>query len=134
MARAKDYQPLDIYLNNRQVGQLRKATSGEVAFQYHDAWLALDKALPVSLSLPLREARYVGAPVLAVFDNLLPDNIDIRKHISARMGVGKTDAYSLLSAVGRDCIGALQFLPEGDEPQSLGTIDGKQLDDSEIAA
>lgn len=133
MARSKDYHPLDIYLNNRQVGQLRKATSGEVAFQYHDAWLALDNALPVSLSLPLREARYIGAPVLAVFDNLLPDNIDIRKHIAARMGVGKTDAYSLLSAVGRDCIGALQFLPEGDEPQSLGTIDGKQLDDSEIA-
>jgi serine/threonine-protein kinase HipA len=26
------------------------------------------------VSLPLREDRYIGDPVVAVFDNLLPDN------------------------------------------------------------
>ena len=29
--------------------------------------------------LALREDRYIGAPVVAVFDNLLPDNQGIRK-------------------------------------------------------
>jgi len=35
--------------------------------------------MPVSLSLPLREDRYIGAPVSAVFDNLLPDNPEFEK-------------------------------------------------------
>lgn len=133
MARAKTHQPLDIYLNSRLVGQLMKAASGEVSFKYDEDWLALDNALPVSLSLPLREDRFIGAPVLAVFDNLLPDNIEIRKSVAARMGVGHTDAYSLLSAVGRDCVGALQFLPEGEEPQALYAIEGQELDEEAIA-
>jgi hypothetical protein len=32
------------------------------------------------------------------------------------------DAYSLLAAVGRDCVGALQFLPEGEDPGRAGGI------------
>lgn len=133
MARAKTHQPLDIYLNNRLVGQLMKAASGEVSFRYDESWLALENALPVSLSLPLREDRFIGAPVLAVFDNLLPDNIEIRRSVAVRMGAGHTDAYSLLSAVGRDCVGALQFLPEGEEPHALDAIEGRELAKGVIA-
>jgi HipA-like protein len=36
------------------------------------------------LSLPLRQQAYVGAPVLAVFENLLPDNDTLRRQIAAR--------------------------------------------------
>jgi serine/threonine protein kinase HipA of HipAB toxin-antitoxin module len=61
---------------------------------------------------PLREDRYVGDPVLAVFENLLPDNADIRRRLADRAKAEGSDPYSLLSAVGRDCIGALQFLPD----------------------
>jgi hypothetical protein len=44
------------------------------------------------------------------------------------------DTYSLLSAIGRDCVGALQFLPEGMAPATAGAIDGRAVDDKEIAA
>ncbi len=134
MARTSTHPPLNVFLNNRLVGQLRREKSGAIDFQYDESWLAWEHAMPVSLSLPLREDRYIGAPVIAVFDNLLPDNIEIRKRVSAKMQAGGTDAYSLLTAVGRDCVGALQFLPIDTEPNALDDIDGEELNDEQIEA
>jgi serine/threonine-protein kinase HipA len=90
--------------------------------------------MPVSLSLPLRKQAYSGAPVVAVFDNLLPDNDDLRRKIAARARAEGTDAYSLLSAIGRDCVGALQFLPPEMEPGPAGVVDGEPINNKEIAA
>jgi serine/threonine-protein kinase HipA len=133
MARRKTHAPLAVYLNSRLVGQLRKAASGAVDFQYDDSWLSWESTFPVSLSLPLREDRYIGAPVIAVFDNLLPDNPDIRRKLAERTHAEGADAFSLLSAIGRDCVGALQFLPEGIEPGPAGAIDARPVDSNEIA-
>ena len=105
-----------------------------IDFQYAAAWLAWENTFPISLSLPLREDRYTGAPVVAVFDNLLPDNNEIRKRLAARTRAEGMDAFSLLSAVGRDCVGALQFLPEGEVPAFIGTVGGRALTDAEVAA
>ncbi len=132
MARTSTHPPLNVFLNNRLVGQLRREKSGAIDFQYDEGWLAWEYAMPVSLSLPLREDRYIGAPVIAVFDNLLPDNTEIRKRVSARMQAGGTDAYSLLAAVGRDCVGALQFLPEDEAPNALDDISGEELNEQRM--
>lgn len=126
--------PLNVFLNGRLVGRLRRAASGAIDFRYDPDWLAWQYALPVSLSLPLREDRYIGEPVRAVFDNLLPDNDAIRRRVAERVGAAGTDAYSLLSAVGRDCIGALQFLPQDLAPGPVGSTDGEPLTDEEVAA
>jgi serine/threonine-protein kinase HipA len=133
MARPRTRIPLNVYLNGRLVGRLRRETSGVIDFQYDATWLAWENALPVSLSLPLREDRYVGDPVIAVFDNLLPDNDEIRRRLAERVRAQGFDAYSLLAAIGRDCVGALQFLPDGIEPGSAGNIEGRPIDDAEIA-
>jgi serine/threonine-protein kinase HipA len=132
MARRPTRPPLSVYLNGRLVGRLRRERTGAVDFQYDQTWLDWESAIPVSLSLPLREDRYLGDPVFAVFDNLLPDNDDIRRRLAERTGAAGNDAYSLLSAIGRDCVGALQFLPEGTEPGPTGTVDGRRVDDEEI--
>src|SRR6056297_2083564 len=124
MGRRKSYAPLNVFLNGRIVGQLFREASGAISFVYDASWLAWENTLPVSLSLPLREDRYVGAPVMAVFENLLPDNEPIRRRVAERVGADGTDAYSLLSSIGRDCVGALQFLPEGKEPQALDKLSG----------
>lgn len=133
MARRRANAPLLVYLNGRLVGRLRRETSGAIDFQYDASWLAWENAIPVSLSLPLREDRYIGAPVVAVFDNLLPDNETIRGRVAARVGAAGIDAYSLLAAIGRDCVGALQFLPEGSEPPRPGEIEGDPVSDRAIA-
>jgi serine/threonine-protein kinase HipA len=134
MGRRPVHAPLNVYLNARRAGQLRRESSGAVDFKYDKDWLAWNNAIPVSVSLPLREDRYIGDPVLAVFDNLLPDNDDIRRRVAARSQAGGADAYNLLAAIGRDCVGALQFLPEGADPGKAGTIDARLVDDNAIAA
>lgn len=107
--------------------------SGAVDFRYDESWLGWENAFPVSLSLPLREDRYVGNPVIAVFDNLLPDNDDIRRRIAALNDAEGIDSYSLLAAIGRDCVGALQFLPDGIDPGKAGKINAKPISDVGIA-
>ena len=132
MPRRARYEPLNVFLNSRLVGQLRRETSGAIIFQYDRSWLEWQPALPVSLSLPLREQAYVGAPVLAVFENLLPDNDSLRRQIAVRARAEGTDAYSLLGAIGHDCVGALQFLPSNVQPTPAGAIDAQPVSGREI--
>jgi serine/threonine-protein kinase HipA len=124
---------LSVFLNSRLVGSLAREASGAIDFRYDPAWLNWPNNLPISLSLPLREERYIGAPVSNLFDNLLPDDAALRRQIAERVGAEGIDAYSLLAALGRDCVGALQFLPEGTEPPTAGRIEGHPVDDEEIA-
>lgn len=133
MARPRTRIPLNVYLNGRLVGQLRRETDGAIDFRYAREWLAWEHAIPVSLSLPLGEQRYVGAPVIAVFDNLLPDDDDVRRRIAERSGARGLDAYNLLAAIGRDCVGALQFIAEGEDVISPDVLDARRISDAEIA-
>lgn len=133
MARRRAHVPLNVFLNSRLVGVLRRQSTGAIEFQYTREWLDWESAFPVSLSLPLREERYLGAPVTHVFDNLLPDNTSIRKRVAERVGADGTDAYSLLLALGQDCVGALQFLPDGTHPGKAGVINGNPITDGEVA-
>jgi serine/threonine-protein kinase HipA len=126
--------PLHVFLNGRLVGTLRKEPSGAIAFSYHEDWLAWEHAIPVSLSLPLDSVKYTGDRVHTVFDNMLPDNDDIRRHVAARTGAAGADAFSLLHAIGRDCVGALQFLPVEDAPGPAGVVDGRAVSAREIGA
>jgi serine/threonine-protein kinase HipA len=133
MARRRTRSPLNVYLNARLVGRLRRQASGAIDFQYDPDWLSWEHALPVSLSLPMREDRYTGDPVIAVFDNLLPDSDVIRRRLAERVRADGSDAYSLLARVGRDCVGALQFLPDGVEPGPAGAVEGRPVGEDHIA-
>ncbi|GGL36074.1 type II toxin-antitoxin system HipA family toxin [Caulobacter rhizosphaerae] len=133
MARRPRYDPLAVYMNGRRVGLLRREPSGAIDFTYDGDWLSARGALAVSLSLPLREDRYIGAPVAAVFDNLLPDNVEIRARIAAKVGAQGVDPYSLLSALGRDCVGALQFLPETAPAPVAGLVEAAPVSEADIA-
>ena len=133
MARRRQYAPLRVYLNNRLVGHLLKEPSGAIGFQYDESWLGWEHAIPVSLSLPLREDAYRGEPVAAVFENLLPDSDALRRRVAERVGARGTDAYSMLAAIGHDCVGALQFIADGDEAiDATGAFEGEAVDDQAI--
>jgi len=120
VARAKERTTLRVFL-------------GAISFQYDDDWLAWEHTMPISLSLPLDERRYNGSEVIAVLDNLLPDEPSVRAAVAETHGASGTDPYSLLASIGRDCVGALQFLPEGVERSSDKTMDAAEVDDTAIA-
>lgn len=134
MARRSVRTPLNVFMNNRHVGRLTRQSSGAIDFTYDDSWLEWEHAIPVSLSLPLRKSRYLGDPVAAVFENLLPDSRPIRTRVAERVGAKGTDAFSLLSKIGRDCVGALQFMPVDDIPPPATKVEGTPIGEDEIAA
>ncbi len=133
MARSRRHPPLRVYQNNRLVGHLLKEPSGAIEFRYDEAWLSRETAFPVSLSLPLREDAWRGQPVAAVFENLLPDSDTLRKRVADKVGAAGYDAYSLLAAIGRDCVGALQFIAGDTEvPGDSTAISGDPIDEEAI--
>ncbi|GLQ80742.1 toxin HipA [Mesorhizobium huakuii] len=133
MARRRAHIPLNVFLNGRSVGVLRRESTGAIDFQYAREWLDWRGTFPISLSLPLREDRYIGTPVTNVFDNLLPDNDAIRRRVAERVGADGTDAYSMLAALGHDCVGALQFLIDGMDPGPPGSVEGKPVSNEDVA-
>ena len=133
MPRKRQHTPLRVLLNNRLVGQLLKEPGGAIEFRYDASWLEWEQALPVSISLPLREDAYKGEPVVAVFENLLPDSEKLRRRVAEKVGAVGTDAYSLLSQIGRDCVGALQFIPDDmDIAGDTTRIEGEVIGDGDI--
>src|ERR1019366_1414478 len=57
----------------------------------------------------------------------------IRKRVAEKVGAEGVDAFSLLDAIGRDCVGALQFMPEDEKPGPAGAIEGSPVSEAEIA-
>lgn len=133
MARKRQNQPLQVLVNGRRTGLLTREASGAILFSYERDWLDWEHSFPVSLSLPLREESYSGTAVISFFENLLPDNNGIRRQVAARVKADGTDAYSLLSKIGGDCVGALQFLPWHADPGKPDVISGRPISDEGIA-
>jgi len=125
---------LKVCLNGRLVGYYKKGRRGEKTFDYAQSWLNDPRAIPLSRSLPLREKIYAGDEVSFYFENLLPDSEDILRKIADRTGAAGRDAYNLLSEIGRDCVGALQFLTEGEATQQLELPNGRVLSEDDIGA
>jgi serine/threonine-protein kinase HipA len=126
---------LNLWMNGLPVGSWETTRSGE-RLTYANEWIDDPQGRPLSLSLPFTPGNqpYRGQVVADYFDNLLPDSEPIRRRIAARYRTGSTAPFSLLAALGRDCVGALQLLPPEEEPTDLTSIHGRELSDSEIAA
>ena len=103
-------------------------------FNYDETWVASKEGRPLSLSLPINlDGRSIkGEKVGFFFDNLLPDSDVIRQRIRSRFHTRDADAFALLEAIGRDCVGALQLLPAGQSPEEWRDIVVTPLDNAKI--
>ena len=101
---------------------------------YDASWVASKEARPLSLSLPINlDAEPLrGDKVGFFFDNLLPDSDAIRQRVRSRFHTRSADAFDLLEAIGRDCVGALQLLPEGKNPEGVTAISATPLSESAV--
>ncbi len=133
MARPSRKRALGVWLNGIRVGTWSLGASGVQEFQYEVSWLDHTQARPISLSIPLGEAVYRGDVVSAFFDNLLPDSSEIRQRIRSRYGAASLSAFDLLAEIGRDCVGAIQLLSDDEEPSPVDRIEGRPIDEHEIA-
>ncbi len=121
-------------MNGIPVGYWATARQGE-RLGYFDEWLTDEQSRPLSLSLPFLpgNAPYQGQVVTDYFDNLLPDNDVIRRRLAQRYQAGGTDPFQLLTKLGRDCVGAIQLLPEDEAPLDVYEINGEELNPARVA-
>ena len=120
---------LVVWMNGERVGEwgtLRGA--GTHFFRYEQSWADAPHGRALSLSLPVTADRELrGQTVEYYFDNLLPDSAEIRGRIRTRFQARSSDAFDLLTAIGRDCVGAVQLLPPNLEPLGWDRIDAAPL-------
>ena len=120
-------------MNGEWVGTWQ-VTRGTHSFTYAPSWLESGKSRPLSLSLPIiRILEIKGEVVANYFDNLLPNNDRICERIGRRFKTRTLEAFSLLEAIGRDCVGAVQLLPEGNTPDGWDRVECQALTEEEVA-
>lgn len=120
-------------MGSSKIGTYARAATGATSFRYDDSWLDSDRSFPVSLSLPLSDRVWTGDAIASVFDGLLPDDQTVREAIARREGADSAGTFDLLAAIGRDCVGALRFVPEGEGPGVPAKMTYRSIDDAEIA-
>ena len=97
----------------RAAGTWSLPARGPQEFSYDEAWLRSIQFRPLSLSLPacIGATTFRGGAAESWFDNLLP--------------AASTSAFDLLAAIGRDCAGAVQLLPQEQEPSGIDRIEAR---------
>ena len=126
---------LGVWMNGRYVGAWQQVRGGRDRFSYDKGWIADSQSRALSLSLPMTsDAAITGDAVRYYFDNLLPDSQGIRDRIHARFNTRSVSTFDLLEAIGRDCVGAVQLLPEGEEPKRWDRLNVQRLKPKEIEA
>lgn len=132
MARPSKTRSLRVLMNGENVGTWTVLSSGQHEFTYAENWIDTAHSRPISISMPVRQGKYNGDIVRDYFDNLLPNNDEIRQRLSNRFASKSTSPFDLLAEIGRDCVGALQLLQEEYEAGDVRQILAEPLNDKQI--
>ena len=121
-------------MNGQHVGVWSRRAAGDT-LAYAKTWFDAPQGRPLSLSLPFQPGNqaHQGEAVRNYFSNLLPDSQPILERLAQRFKTGSTEAFDLLTEIGRDCVGALQIVPAGQEPGNPLVIEGVALDNAGVA-
>ncbi len=125
---------LDVYVGSSKVGIYAHAPNGSTSFRYAQDWISSQRAFPISLSMPLSDRIWSGIQTDNFFDGLLPDDQAVRNKIAAQEQIDSAGTFDLLSVIGRDCVGALRFVPEGLDPGDPAKMSYRSVNDEEIAS
>jgi serine/threonine-protein kinase HipA len=125
---------LNVWMNGEQVGTWSYGRGDSHRFTYDADWIKSPSCRSLSLSIPISaSAETSGAVVANYFDNLLPDSERIRKRLKVRYSTKSDRTFDLLEAIGRDCVGAVQLLPQGMAPVGFNQLNYVPLDEAGIA-
>lgn len=126
-----------IYLeiNGKQtyVGNITYNSQQDAGFAYANEYLQSEKAVPISVSLPLQKERYGAMRTKIFFEGLLPEGFT-RRTVAQWIHADEADYISILLGLGQECLGAIKVV----EPNQTTTIaryeqlDAKQI--GELAA
>lgn len=125
-----------VLLQGRIAGVLRRGDgAGTHVFAYDASWRDDPEAFPLSLSLPMASPVHDGQAVTWYLRGLLPDSETRLNAIAHEYGIAADDPYALLTHIGEDCPGAVQFA----RPERLADLIGagpgpvEWLSDNDVA-
>lgn len=102
-----------VYYQDQLAGTIEEGTDG-YSFTYDLTYLSSKDSRPVSLTLPLREKRYMSRTMIPFFDGLIPEGwlLDI---VEKNWKINPRDRMGLLMACCKDCIGAVSVIEESSD-------------------
>lgn len=104
-------EELQAWTSGQLMGRVeRDAKRDRMTFVYGDKWRSSPDAMPLSLSMPLTAAEHRHEAVEPFLWGLLPDNEGVLARWGQRFHCSPRNVFHLLSHVGEECAGAVQFV------------------------
>lgn len=124
-----------VLLEGREVGLVRQK-NGRLTFTYDNQWRNAPGAYPLSLSMPLAATEHPHSAIDPFLWGLLPDNELVLSRWAKNFQVSPRNAFALISHVGEDCAGAVQFVSQErrDELASTAPVETEWLSDADVAS
>jgi len=97
-------------VDGREMGRVRRDRNGRLSFTYAGEWRTALEAYPLSVSMPLALAEHGHGKIDPFLWGLLPDNDRVLSQWARRFQVSARNAFGLMTHVGEDCAGAVQFV------------------------
>lgn len=117
-------EQLVVLLYGRSVGALARESPAESpSFRYDADYVEIGE-VALSAQLPISDVPYPARRVEPFLQGLLPENRATRELWARRLGASADDTFGMLSQMGWDCPGAVQFC----EPSMLGELESRQAD------
>jgi serine/threonine-protein kinase HipA len=119
---------LATFVDDRRAGMLSQDRNGRLRFVY-DTDYPVD-ATPLSPRLTMVGGEYTHADVTPFVAGLLPDNDQVLDRWGRLFGVSPRNTFAILTHVGADCAGAVQFVPtDAVDELSTGSVEPLSADD-----
>jgi len=94
----------------RQMGRLKCGNNLDIYFEYDEGWQRTTGAFPLSHSMPLIAKSHPSRIVTPFLWGLLPDSDAVLEQWAKTYHISSRNPFALLSHVGEDCAGAVQFV------------------------
>ena len=134
--RRADQVVLLAFLDGARVGAIHRGKTGKLRFVYDDRWRANPDAYPLSLSMPLSAQEHGDSAIISFLWGLLPDSERTLDQYAKLFGVSPRNPVALLTHMGIDCAGAVQFTsPDaGERAEGISSAQGTKepLSESQI--
>jgi serine/threonine-protein kinase HipA len=114
---------LDVWLGDRVVAELTISRRQLPQLRYREDYVAErgEGALGLTVPLPVSGRRYKGELVDYWIESLLPEG-ETRTVLEQYFRVRRGDGFALLTAIGRDCAGAVAVTPTGEPVTAVGEL------------
>jgi serine/threonine-protein kinase HipA len=108
---------LSVLLHGEELGELQRLRNGRLRLRLSSAAIASygTGSVALSLSIPLTRKRVEGGVLDRFLEGLLPEG-SVRAALERQHRVAPGDTFGMLTAIGLECAGAVQFTPVGSTP------------------